>query len=262
MKNASEYAKRLRRLLASLRGSSGKAPRPSDGNVSDGLVPALLRRNASESAAAAGYRRLCEATVDLNDLRVTPIPEIAEILGTDFPDAPAAAESIARTLASVFNRCHHLDLDFLRNMGRREAREYVESLDGMTRFTAALFCLRALGQHAAPLDEHGMQWLRQQNLIDAKATEDEVQAFLERSIPPGQMEVFLSAIKRIAAPQKRTPRAAAKKSTTAKKSTSPAARKPSAKKSRPVTPRRAAAKRPRSRPAAKRRTPRAASRRR
>src|SRR5438477_486827 len=106
MKNATEVARRVRRLLNQAKPQGDKAPDPPTDDVTDHLLLAVLMRYAGDSAASAALRRLRERTVDLNELRVTPVAELIDLLGPTFPQSKSAAESLVRVLGAVFNRCH------------------------------------------------------------------------------------------------------------------------------------------------------------
>ena len=201
MKNAAEYQRRIRRLLSGLRPTTEKTAPPVLDSITDHLILAHLMRHASDSEALAAYRRLRESTVDLNELRVTPVDELEEILGSDFPNARAAAECMTKTLAALFNRCHHLDLSFLADMPRRDARAYLQSLDGMDAFCAALVMSRGLGHPSMPVDERVLEWLRNRNAVPATATAAQAEALLERVVPPAQYEQTLTLLRRAAAPR-------------------------------------------------------------
>ncbi|MCK6484760.1 MAG: hypothetical protein HUU27_06445 [Phycisphaerae bacterium] len=199
MKNATEYAKKLRRALAGARAAAARSPsRVPNTDVTGHIILSQLMRFAPDGPAAAGFRRIREATVDVNELRVTTIAELIDMVGSDFPQARVAAEAVLRALNAVFNRCHHLDLAFLQNMGKREAREWLDSLDGMTPFSAAVVVMRALGHHAVPIDDVTLEWLRSEKLIDPTADTPTVQAFFERLVPSGREETWFTALRRVA----------------------------------------------------------------
>ncbi len=196
MKNASEYARRVKRIINSVKSQGDKAPQPTEDTVTDHLLLAVLMRFANDATALAAYKRLREHTVDLNELRVTPIAEMIDLLGPSFPNSKVAAEAVLRALGAVFNRCHHLDLSFLRKMGRREARTYLETLDGMDPFSAAFVAQRALEHHTVAVDERVLAWLREQNAIPAETTQAEAQALLERVVSPAQAETVVVALRK------------------------------------------------------------------
>jgi len=195
MKNASEYGRRIRRLLRELPLRANTAASSDHADVADELVRAALLRYAPHDVAVPALRRLRAATVDLNELRVTPVDELVELLGDGFPQAREAAETVCRLLTAVFNRCHKLDLGFIRSMPRRQAQEYLQKLDGADAFITAMVLLRPLGHHAVPIDDAMLGWLRAADLIPADASPADAQSFFARLVPAGRGEAFVATLR-------------------------------------------------------------------
>ena len=182
MKHGSEYAKRVKRLYNRLRRDSNKSPRVNQTDPLEQLILGILARDVSESKAQAVYARLMGSVVDLNDLRVTPWIEVAEMLSDDLPDAENRARTLVGVLNAIYDRCASVTLSFLRGKPVREARDYLRSLPGIDEYTAARVVLLGLGGHAIPIDETTLQVFRQEELVGPEATLPEVQSFLERHI--------------------------------------------------------------------------------
>lgn len=199
MKQGSEYAKRIRRLLTQLLRKSGK-PETTDGvDPTEQLIIGILAGCSTHAKALAVYRKLRQNVVDLNELRVTPAVELAEQIGDGVPLARAKAQRIVDALNAVRKRQDSLDLSFLRSRGRREAREYLESLEGVDRAAAASVVLFSLGGHAIPVDGLMLHVLRKEEYVDATADVVEVQGFLERSVAASQAQIFYELVSRYAA---------------------------------------------------------------
>jgi endonuclease III len=199
MKQGSEYAKRLKRLLGQLVKRFGK-PEPTDTvDPIDQLIIGILAGCTTHSKAVSVYRRLRQHVVDLNELRVTPAMELAEQIGDGVPLARQKAQRIVDALNAIRKRQDSLDLSFLRQRGRREAREYLESLDGVDAATAASIMLFSLGGHAIPVDDLLLYVLQKDELVDPKAEPAEVQGFLERSVNSSQAQVWYELLSRYAA---------------------------------------------------------------
>ena len=103
--------------------------------------------------------------------------ELATAIRPYIPNSLACAGLVRRALNDVFRRQHAMTLDVLSALGRREARQYLESLDGVDGYVAASVMLWSLGGHAIPVDSRMFESLRQEVLIDPSATIAEVQAF-------------------------------------------------------------------------------------
>ena len=259
MTRASEYAAKVKRLLNRLRREHGKPPVVEPTDPLEQILTAILARNATDAGARKAYALLREATVDLNDLRVTRAADICEIIGTKSPDAVARAYAIRDALKEVFDRENSLSLDFLRDRGRREARQYLESMKGVDAFAAASVMLFSLGGHAIPLDDAMLEVLRAEEVVHPAADLAAVRAFLERHISAADAPAFTSLVRGVAATRSRTkgtPRAKStaskpgKKKTkraTAPRKTKRAATAKSAK-TKTTTPRRTRSTRPAARP--------------
>ncbi len=197
MKQLNEYTKRFRRLLATWKLSARKSKRAGgDDSVTRIVLRSVLLEYSGEAAASSALRRMESATVDHNELRVTPIAEVVDHLGRSFPNARHAANAVSRTLNSIFNRRHNLNLDFLRTTNKKDARQVLDTLDGVTAFSAALAAVRALGHHAVPLNADMHEWLRDQKLVHPEALLPDVQRFLERNVPVGKANAFFVAFRR------------------------------------------------------------------
>ena len=110
MKHAAEYAAKIKRLVSLLKKEGAGPPPPEPDEPMDQLLHAILSTYASEARAYSAVQKLRTAVVDLNELRVTPVAEVVETIGADYPMCRAAAEEICATLISIFNRKHSLDL--------------------------------------------------------------------------------------------------------------------------------------------------------
>ncbi|HOB74364.1 MAG TPA: hypothetical protein PKG54_07550 [Phycisphaerae bacterium] len=199
MKHGSEYASKVKRFYRQLLKQFGKPEIPAPTDPIDQLILGILSSCTTDQKAAAVYRRLREQTVDLNELRVTPAMELAEMIGTGVPLAREKAQRIVDALNAVRRRQDKIDLSFLQQRSRREAREYLESLEGVDKTTAASVVLFSLGGHAIPVDDLILYVLRQEELVDPAADLPTVQSFLERSILAEDAAAFSILLSRYAA---------------------------------------------------------------
>jgi endonuclease III len=206
MKHGSEYAKEVKRLFRQMLKQFGKPAVPEPTDPIEQLIIGMLAACTTDVKAQAAYRKLREQMVDLNELRVTPPMELAELLRESVPLARDKAQRIVDALNAVRRRQDKLDLSFLKQRGRREARDYLEALDGVNRAAAASVVLYSLGGHAIPVDELTVYVLRQEEVVDPLADLAEVQAFLERHVSAADAPVFAALLGRhVAAKGARVP---------------------------------------------------------
>jgi endonuclease III len=196
MKHGGEYAKRLKHLFNRLIRKYGK---PAPCELSDPLeqmLVAILNGNTSHHKATTAFRRLREQMVDLNELRVTPVCELADTLSRWVPYAETKAQRIVDLLSDIRRRHDTLDLSFLRQRGRREGREYLESLEGVDRAAAASVTLFSLGGHAIPVDELTLHVLKREEIVPPEAELVEVQGFIEHHVAAADAMAFTQLLDR------------------------------------------------------------------
>ncbi len=196
MKRGSEYAKRVKQLFQQMVRKLGKPELPEPTDPIHQLIIAILAENTSDAKAIALFGKICEQMVDLNELRVTPPLELADMIGNAVPQAREKAECIVRVLNEIRARQDTLDLSFLKQRGRREAREYLESLEGAGSAAAASVVVHSLGGHAIPVDYLTVYVLRKEDVVEGSATAAEVQSFLERHVPAADGRMFVTLLNR------------------------------------------------------------------
>jgi len=194
MKRGSEYAKRVKKLFQQLIQKHGRPAQRELTDPIEQLVMSILSACTSYEKARAVYDKLFEEMVDLNELRVTPPMELVQIFGQGFPLARAKARQIVDALNAVRKRQDALDLSFLKQRGRREAREYLESLDGVDPATAAGVVLNSLGGHAIPVDNLTLYVLRKEEIVNGDTDLAGVQSFLERNISATDARAFVELL--------------------------------------------------------------------
>lgn len=189
---SNETTKRLAPLLRKLRsrfadGAARRGAAAPDQAQSHGevvlcaLVRALLEWNAGSRVGASTYTRLCDCFVDLNELRVCSHEEFAAALSGH----PAGADRAARLracLADVYRREHAMSLAVLLEAPKREARHYLDSLDGVPRAVASRVAHEVLEIHAVPVDDRLRDLLEAERVIEPGTTAEHAAAELERAI--------------------------------------------------------------------------------
>lgn len=181
MRGATQCAQRLKRLIAALRTQLGKLPPPAVEDPITQMLLGVLSRDVPESKARAALELLRSMVVDYNELRVIPPIELADLLG-DYPEARLKCEDMSRALNKIFAEQHDVTLEFLREKGGKDARAYLDDVDGLDAYSRARVRLLGLGQHAFPLDEAMWAYGRSEEILDPRCSLDEAQGFLERQI--------------------------------------------------------------------------------
>jgi len=196
MKNASQYARKVKRLLTRLKQRYGTPRRSEPTDPVQQLLFGILHQGTSVSRAEKALAELRAAMVDLNELRVSTPPELADLLGPSFPHNVEKGKSIAKALNGVFAHHHDLKLDDLKDKAKREARKYLEGLRGVDSCTAAGVVLFSLEGHAIPVDENMLTVLRKDGLIHPDADCAEAQGFLERHVSAANAQAATKLLRR------------------------------------------------------------------
>ncbi len=198
MKNAAQHVREFKKLLKRIR-KENSTPFPTVEDPMEQILRGILTDYASETRANAALAKLWETVVDINDLRVTPVAEIVEAIGADFPMCRRAAEDMVKALIVIFNKLHHLDLSFLKKAGRRTAETFLNSLDGVNSHAKATVLLRCLKGHAVPADVTMCEILRREGCVEPDSTAEVIQKFLASQVRESQAASFYAQFKRYAA---------------------------------------------------------------
>ncbi len=190
MKNGTMYASKLQKVYTGLRGSTPVPEPPEPDDPLRRLAIAILGENCSDAEAERAVGRAIETMVDWNELRVSSASEINKVVGNAIPQGVQRCQMLTDALQAVFDCENRMSLDRLRTMGRRDARHFLEQLDGTDEYTVASVILWSLGGHAIPVNDRLLDALREADLVHPEATRAEVQAFLERNISANEAKEF------------------------------------------------------------------------
>lgn len=188
MRNISRSAL-IAKLYKVLKKHYKPAANRADVPVLDALLFAACLENAPQEVADKVYAQLRAAYFDWNEIRVTTVKELAEVLH-DLPDPAAAAARLKGILQTVFETDYSFDLEQLKKHTQGAALKHLEKIQGATPFCIAYATQTALGGHFIPLDQGALGAL----LIVGVATPTEAAAAsvagLERAIPKNKGQEF------------------------------------------------------------------------
>jgi len=182
MKNSREYSKKVQKLYRKLKRGSSKVQAVVYEEPTDALVYATISENTNDPAAHSAQRRFAEHFIDLNDLRVSRPEEIIEVLGEDAPENKEIAANLLKILKAIFNTYHTVSLKALSKIGKRPVKQALEKLDGTSRFAVNYCMLTAFQGHAIPFTRKMIEYLKNNDLTDPDANEQEIEGFLTRQI--------------------------------------------------------------------------------
>lgn len=196
MKQGSIFASRIKKAFAKERGRAVDAEPPEPDEPVRRLCIGVLGARMGEDAARTAVDRLLKKMIDWNEVRVSHAIEIQEAMGGSESSMGDGCQRLREALQDLYQRENRVSLDRLSNLGRREARQYLESLKGVDGYAVASVVLWSLGGHAIPVDDRLLATLRSANLVHPEATRDEVQAFLERNISAADAKEFCRVMRK------------------------------------------------------------------
>ena len=229
MKNSKDYSRKIRKLHNTLSRKYPKVQNIIHDEPTDAIIYAIICSRLDEKTTEAAIKRFSDYFIDLNDLRVSRIEEIVEMLGEDTIVTRAVASTITTVLRAIFNQYHKVSLAALKKTGKRPARQILEKLEGTSRFVVDYCMLTSLQGHAIPLTEGMIEYLKSRELVYPDADEQQIEGFLTKQISAKQGYEFYALLRReseahYSKKKKKTETAAARKKTT-KRKTKTAAKK-------------------------------------
>ena len=186
----------LDKTLALLTKKFPPAAEPDKRPVLEEVVYAIGREGLPTPAADAAFDRLRAAFVDWNEIRVSSVPEVAEVLG-DTPYAGDRATRIVEFLQEHFERTYSFELDDLEKKGVKQAAKQLSRYKdkGVSDFAVAWVTQRALGGHAIPLDGPSIRVLRRLHVIEGDIDDlESTRASLEHHVSKANGYAFTESL--------------------------------------------------------------------
>ncbi len=153
----------------------------ADRPVLEHLLYACCLEVAPREVADESFAKLQQTYYDWNEVRVTTVSELSEIL-TGLPKPSEAASRLKRTLQSVFECYYSFDLEPLKKENLGKAAKQLEQLDGISRFAVAFVTQNGLGGHAIAVNGDALESLRILGIISADEVKSRRVPGLERAI--------------------------------------------------------------------------------
>jgi len=141
---------------------AAEEPRP----LLEELIFAICREASTLAEADAAYARLRKTFIDWNEVRVSTVQEVGDIL-RPLSGSGSRAKRIIGLLQEVFEDKYSFDLSDLDKKGLKDtARKLRFYKEGVNDYAVAWVIQRTLGGHAIPLDEPTLRVLRRLGVIE------------------------------------------------------------------------------------------------
>ena len=152
-----------------------------DRTVLEHLLFACCLEDAHYEAAEEAFAAAVHTFFDFNEMRVTTIAELSEVMA-NLPDPPAASNRLKRVLQSIFEGSYSFDLEAYRKKNLGPTVKWLQKVDGTTSFTVSYVVQSALSGHSIPVDSGALSIFRIVDLISEKEYAGGVAPGLERAI--------------------------------------------------------------------------------
>ena len=202
MKNPSKHADALRSLNRQLLKQVKPEPLAPQEPLK-ALVRGAMSFDVPDDKADSAMRQIDREFVDLNELRVATDLEIQELLGVRYPQIERRVAMITQGLNYIFEKEHTLSLDRLKEISRRDARNFLRELPDIHPFVEAYVMLFAFDGHAVPVDDEMLSMLRDEDVVEEDSTLEEAQRFVEHHLKTGEAYPFFAAARQVAFDQSR-----------------------------------------------------------
>lgn len=173
--------KNISTLLRKLKRAFGTIERTEHTPMEE-FVLAFLVWEAPTARAEAALKRLLDSAIDINELRVTRVEDLAAIIGKTYPASEERSERLWLAMNDLYKKEHAVSLDRIVAMNKRDARKYLDDLDGMLPFISARIALLAIDAHAVPIDQRTLELLEAEGYIEEDCTIEKAIGKLERHI--------------------------------------------------------------------------------
>lgn len=166
-------------------------------SVLEYLIYACCLEDARYESADEAFHRLQESYFDWNEVRVTTVTELAEVLH-NLPDATAAAVRVKKNLQSIFETRYSFEIEDMVKMNQGKAIQELEKLGGISKFVLGYTIQNSLGGHSIPVSDSIMKILTATEIVsDVEAAKGQAPG-LERTIAKSKGLEFSSCLHQFA----------------------------------------------------------------
>ena len=181
MKNATKHADQLKSLYKKL-AKEHKAPPITPLPAVQALVRGAMSYDVSDSRADEAMKAIEREFVDLNELRVATDLEVQALLGQRYPLIEKRVSMITMALNNIFEREHTLNLERLKDVSKRDARQFLRELPDLHPFVDAYVMMMSYDGHAFPIDDETLAFLVEEEILDEGTSLADGQKFVEHHL--------------------------------------------------------------------------------
>jgi len=148
----------------------------------------ILADRSTPEKARKGRESLERQLVDLNEMRVTSVAQIAEVIdGVGYEEDKATI--LKRFLERLFNHQHCISFDFFRELTPAGARAYLEESETMPHRIVVNLMMRFFGEGVLPVDAQLLRVVQRVGVFD-RVEMDLAESMLTALVPKRQVFAF------------------------------------------------------------------------
>ena len=181
MKNATKHAEELKSLCRKLV-KEHKPAEKADQEPLWALVRGAMSFDVPDGRVEEAIKVIQREFCDLNELRVATELEVQEMLGSRYPKIEQRVKMITSALNAIFEKEHTLSLDRLKEVSRRDARQFLRDLPDMHPYVEAYVMLMSFNGHAFPVDETMLAFLHGEEILEEGTSLEEAIRFVEHHL--------------------------------------------------------------------------------
>jgi len=172
-------------------------PRAERLSVLEAVIYGVCHEGATRGDAEQAMSRFREQFFDWNEVRVSSIEEIQDVL-TGPPDAEQRANRLRRFLRQLFEKKYGFDLDSLTKKSLKDSIKDLSDYEAMeSDYVLATVIQQALGGHAMPVDASIQRGLVRLEVVDESADVHSIRSLLERAVPKNRGTEFIDLMEEL-----------------------------------------------------------------
>jgi len=175
-----------------------------DRSTLEHLLYACCLENTQAEATDEAYAKLQESYFDWNEIRVTSVGELAEVLSA-LTDPADAATRLKQVLQMVFETYYAFDLEHLKKQNLGKAVKELEKYTGTTNFSVDYVSQNSLGGHSIATNAGAVHTMVVLGIVtEAEATKRRLPG-IERAISKAKGIEFTSLLHQLGTDFRTTP---------------------------------------------------------
>ena len=175
-----------------------------DRSTLEHLLYACCLENTQAEATDEAYAKLQESYFDWNEIRVTSVSELAEVLSA-LTDPADAATRLKQVLQMVFETYYAFDLEHLKKQNLGKAVKELEKYTGTTNFSVDYVSQNSLGGHSIATNTGAVHTMVVLGIVtEAEATKRRLPG-VERAISKAKGIEFTSLLHQLGTDFRATP---------------------------------------------------------